>query len=715
LNEKFSSVTQLTVRNLYMKNYRSTASKLLATGCCTLLALLALNAKAQSLWFDVNGTTAGYGTAAGGSYSWDDPNWATASGGTTATGNWVSNSFARFLGTNSYTVTVNNTESNAGLAQAPATGTAANNILTINATANGSLDVVPSTSLTAGLPAQGFFASSLGVLYINAPITGSGAVSLSRFNGSGTAEIHLRGTNTYTGGTALSSSSILVYFNNSSSFGTGPICINGTTFAPVLAEGGVPITLPNNWTNVAVAGTNGINFASSANTPVICTGSWVLQTNLNLRNNGNSTAPLTLSGPISGDPTPALTLSANNSGMITLSGANTYTGKTMLGGNGTSGVTLSVASLNSVTGGTPASNLGAPTTVADGTISIGSGALTSTLIYTGPGETTDRVIDLLGTTGGAVLQADGSGPLVFSSDFTASGAGAKTLTLQGANTGDNTISGAIVNSTGATSVTKTGAGTWVLAGTSSYTGATTISNGTLKVNGNIGTSSGVTVNNNGTLQGTGTVPALTLNSGGTIAPANGVGTIISADETWNGGAHYTWQINDAAAAAGTGYDTIAINGALNITASSGSMFNIDIQSLSGSTPGNAANFGTTGTWTLATTTGGITGFDASAFNINTNNLSNSIGNGVLAVSLSADNKSLLLNLLTPIQHYTATGAGTGSFTGSPNTSYTIQYTDSLNPINWQTLTVVTTDNTGAGSYTDAGPLPSQRYYRISAQ
>ena len=702
-----------------MKYYATTASNRIATRSslwlsCLLLALLAINANAQSLYFDVNGTTAGYGTTANGSYSWDDANWATASGGTTATGNWVSNSFARFLDTNTYTVTVNGDEANAGLVHAPATGTAANQVLTINAAGSGSLAIVPSTTLTVGLPAQGYFCNSHGVLIINAPVTGSGGMNLGLF--SGTGEIHLRGNNTYSGGTALSTSSYLIYFNNANSFGTGPICINGTTFAALLSEGGAPITLANNWTNIAVAGTNGVNFASSANTPVICTGSWVLQTNLNLRNNGNSTAPLTLSGPVSGSPTPALTLSANNSGTITLSGANTYTGKTLLGGNGTSGVTLSVGSFNSVSGGQPSSNLGTPTTVADGTIGIGSGALTSTLIYTGSGETTDRVIDLAGTTGGAKLQADGSGALDFTSDFTATGAGAKTLTLQGSNTDDNTVDGAIVDSSAATSVTKTGTGTWLLWGTSTYTGATTISNGTLKVNGSIAASSSVVVNNAGTLQGFGTVPAVTLNSGATIAPGNGVGTISSGNETWNGGAHYAWQINDAVGRpvpSFQGWDNISINGTLDIAATSGNKFNIDIQSLSGSTPGDAANFTNSGSWIIATASGGITGFDPAAFNINTNNLTNPTGGSVFVVGLSEDSQSLLLNLAMPAQNYTATGAGTGTFIGTPSTSYTIQYTDSLSPINWQTLTVVTTDPSGIGSYADPGPLPSQRYYRIS--
>lgn len=63
-------------------------------------------------------------------------------------------------------------------------------------------------------------------------------------------------------------------------------------------------------------------------------------------------------------------------------------------------------------------------------------------------------------------------------------------------------------------------------------------------------------------------------------------------------------------------------------------------------------------------------------------------------------------------------AGAGIFYGIPNTGYTVQYTDSLSPANWQTLTtvgasgLVTTDANGLGTFQDPGPLPEQRYYRI---
>jgi len=54
--------------------------------------------------------------------------------------------------------------------------------------------------------------------------------------------------------------------------------------------------------------------------------------------------------------------------MLTLGGSNTYTGPTTI----TAG-TLSVASLNRVSGGVASSSLGAPTTAANGTITFGNG------------------------------------------------------------------------------------------------------------------------------------------------------------------------------------------------------------------------------------------------------------------------------------------------------------------------------------------------------
>ena len=164
-------------------------------------------------------------------------------------------------------------------------------------------------------------------------------------------------------------------------------------------------------------------------------------------------------------------------GFITLSGANTFTGKTsVISGQ------LIVGSLNRVVGGTASSHLGAPTTVANGTIDLGTGSSTGQLVYTGAGETTDRVVNLAGTTGsGTLTQSSVSGNLKFTSDFTATGVGAKLLLLQGTTAGTGEIAGAIVNGAGTTSLLKFGTGTWTLSGANTFTGTTSLSGGTVRL------------------------------------------------------------------------------------------------------------------------------------------------------------------------------------------------------------------------------------------
>ena len=256
-------------------------------------------------------------------------------------------------------------------------------------------------------------------------------------------------------------------------------------------------------------------------------------------------------------------------GFITLSGANTFTGRTsVIGGQ------LIVGSLNRVAGGTASSHLGAPTTVANGTIDLGSVASTGQLVYTGAGETTDRVVNLAGTTGSGTLNQMGlSGNLKFTSDLTATGAGAKLLILQGTTAGTGEIAGAIVNSTAATSLQKFGTGTWTLSGTNSFTGGTTLSGGTLRLDygANDTTKLADTVAltfSGGALElagGTHTevVSATTLTAGtnNTIARSSGGAVIALNAITPNTGASLTFTASGAATT-----DTLNTNGILGFWA-----------------------------------------------------------------------------------------------------------------------------------------------------
>jgi autotransporter-associated beta strand protein len=124
------------------------------------------------------------------------------------------------------------------------------------------------------------------------------------------------------------------------------------------------------------------------------------------------------------------------------------------------------------------------------------------------------------TSGTSIIISSGTG--VLAGDFTLS-AGIpvnRTLTLRGSNTGANTISGVLQNSTaittsalGVLSLAKNDGGTWVLGGNNTYTGTTVVSAGTLIVNGNQSTATGsVAVSGTSTLGGSGTL-------GGNVAVA----------------------------------------------------------------------------------------------------------------------------------------------------------------------------------------------------
>lgn len=317
----------------------------------------------------------------------------------------------------------------------------------------------------------------------------------------------------------------------------------------------------NTGSAIDASGSGALNFTNTGS--IEFTGPGVRTITLTGSNTGaNTMAPLI---PDSGATTAAHAtgLSKSGAGTWLLTNANTYTGATTI----TAG-TLGANSIGSVASPS-ASALGAPTTVANGTISIGSAAA-ATLLYTGPAVTTDRVINLAGTTFGATIDASGSGAINFSSDLTATGNGLKTLTLTGSNTGDNTLGGAIVNSTSNTAVTKSGVGKWVLAGTSNYGGATSVTAGLLQVDGTI--TSAVTVSG-GTLGGNGTVGAVTVQTAGTIAAGASTG-LLSTGALIVNGTLFAEVNGPNAGVAVNGYDQVSVTGSVTLGAASNLQFTL---------------------------------------------------------------------------------------------------------------------------------------------
>jgi hypothetical protein len=117
--------------------------------------------------------------------------------------------------------------------------------------------------------------------------------------------------------------------------------------------------------------------------------------------------------------------------------------------------------------------------------------------------------------------------------------------------------GAFTSGTGAgVAIAKQGAGALILSGVNTYAGGTTITAGTLQVDGRIGAA---TING-GTLSGTGTVGNIILNSGAFIAPGDSPGTLHGSSLTWNGGGAFNFQLGATNSAADS--DSLALTGTL---------------------------------------------------------------------------------------------------------------------------------------------------------
>lgn len=350
-------------------------------------------------------------------------------------------------------------------------------------------------------------------------------------------------------------------------------------------------------------------------------------------------------------------ISKNGAGVLLLSGANTYTGATL--------VNAGALVVTNLTDNTSDNALGRGTAGASG-LQLSNNTVLS---YAGSANaTTNRSFTIAGSADGhsATVSSDGAGSVSFTSTGSIAYGTAnqtRTLNLAGTNTGNNTLRSNLANNgTGAVSVTKSGAGQWTLSGNSSYTGATTINQGTLVVaaGGSLASGSAVAVNSTGTLGGTGTVNgAVTVNSGGTLSPGNSPGLQTLGSLVLNDGGNYNWQMLDADGAAGTGYDSYTLTGALDLSNLTGvTDFNINLWSLSSIGPdvnGNALNFNNAvnKSWTIVATNSVITGFDASYFTVNvgaingTGGFTNGLGFGAFTVELGDSNTDLLLTYTVP--------------------------------------------------------------------
>ena len=250
---------------------------------------------------------------------------------------------------------------------------------------------------------------------------------------------------------------------------------------------------------------------------------------------GTGNASLRLQGandgsfaPLLGDRSGGTTeLIKQDAGDWTVTGANTYTGRTQITGG-----TLIV---DSIADGGVASNLGASSNAASN-LSFGGA---STLRYVGSGDSTDRLF--LRNNGNPTIESSGSGALNFTNTASINVPLLGTLTLGGSNTDTNTFAPLLNHFAFAGNIAKTGSGTWALTNAgSTYQGTTTVTGGILDVakladggaNSSIGASPSAASNlsiDGGTLRYSGSGDSsdrlFTLGAGGGTIDASGTGAL----------------------------------------------------------------------------------------------------------------------------------------------------------------------------------------------
>ena len=484
------------------------------------------------------------------------------------------------------------------------------------------------------------------------------AASLTAVSGTTT----LQGANTYSGGTTVNGGTLTLQAGASLA-STGAVTVNGGTF-----------NLGNNALTIgALAGNGG----------TIALGGGTLTT--------NSTANTSLASTITG--TGALV--KQGTGILTLTGNNSYGGGTTINGGlinfaaasnfGTGTITLNGGGVQWATGNTAdISARFAPLGANGATFDTNGNNVVLGSALTGPGSLTKQgagTLSLVGPnsySGGSSVNA-GTLRLAFGASLASGSAltvnggtfdlnsnnqtlgalsgtgGAITLGSGTLTAGDasSTTLASVISGTGG--LTKQGSGTLNLTGNSTYTGPTAVNAGTLLVNGSI--VSTVTLGNGGTLGGSGTIGGLVSN-GGTLSPGNSIGTLnINGNFTQNGGI-YVVEINPQGQA-----DRINATGTATINGGT-----VAVQAQSGSYARNI-------TYTILTANGGLSG----AYSNVTSNFA------FLTPSLSYDANNVFLMLFMS-QSAFAAGARTanqfavGSALDQANASATGDFNTVLNAL-----------------------------------
>ena len=181
---------------------------------------------------------------------------------------------------------------------------------------------------------------------------------------------------------------------------------------------------------------------------------------------------------------------------------------------------------------------------------------------------------------------------------------------------------------GSGSLTKVGSGTLTIAASgSTYSGNSSVSAGSLQVAAGSSLGSGtVSVAAGATLSGSGTVGGIALQNGGLLTGGvdGSVGKLtVGGGMALSSGGIMNWKLSDANGVAGTGFDSFAVGGLLDLTGlGTGSTLRFNI--LNGIT-GTANFLNSQNSQWLVVSAGSITGFSTNDFLINTAGFTNALG------------------------------------------------------------------------------------------
>ncbi len=506
----------------------------------------------------------------------------------------------------------------------------------------------------------------------------------------GTGTLTLGGTNAYTGATKVNAGTMVIDFSNASA----PVSnIVGSSSALTLGGG-----------TLMINGKAGVTSAQTFNGATLTAGT---ASTLSVTSGASGTANLNI-GAITRGAGSLLNVVLPTSGNITSTGGATSlisdatTGGAYITINGTDWAARDASS--NIVAASYADYTGS-------TVMAGNANLTGTVTLTGA-----STPDAIKITAGAYnivnagfnltargIQANQNTTLSGAGTISATQAGGELVINQTANT--MTVTSAVVNNTSASTLTKVGAGTLVLAGANTYTGATIISGGTLQFgNGGAGmtlASSGITnygtlaFNNSDAMSYSGTI------SGTGGLTKSGTGTLtLSGSSNYTGVASITAGTIKLGNGAALGTPVVGGSPVTQIVISNGGA--VDLNGIATTYGYTIAGTGVGGTGALGNTGAAIStgNAQASKIKLSANASIGGTANWALLTS-SYGATSLDLGGFT----LTKTGANTIYLCNTTTTAGTIQISSGTlsqtNAANTLTASAFTLDNT-AGATLDLG-------------